>query len=282
VTRRVTQRQFLLSPSPTINRIVLYCIALAAAETGVQVHAVCVLSNHIHLVVTDPHACLPQFCYIAFKYIGKCVNAHRGRWENLFAGGVQPSYVRLSDAGSMLDKIAYVVANPVEAGLVRSSSQWPGVNLWRAGTYKVRRPNIFFRECGPTPEALKLRIEAPPLGSGLLRREVLERVGLAVAERESSLRASHRDSGRRFLGVSQVLAQKPTDSPETKAPRRGLSPRVATRDRWRRIESLQRLRQFCDDYRLARRAWCEGNHRVVFPAGVYQMRLDYGVRCAEH
>jgi len=281
VTRRVSQRQFLLLPSAAINQIVLYCVALAAEETGVLVHAVCALSNHIHLVVTDPHARLPHFSYVLFKYVAKCVNAHRGRWENLFAGGVQPSYVRLADEQAMLDKFAYVVANPVEAGLVRSSAHWPGVNLWRAGTYKVRRPPVFFRNDGTAPASLKLGLAPLPL-EGLPRRDILELVGQAVVARETEIRARHKAAKRAYLGVARVVAQKPTDSPFAHAPRRRLSPRVATRDKLRRIEALQRLKDFCDDYKVARQSWCAGHRHAVFPAGVYKMRLEYGVRCAEH
>jgi putative transposase len=61
VTRRCAQRQFLLRPSRTTNDVFLYLLAVAARRFGIQVHAFCVLSNHFHLVVTDPDARLPAF-----------------------------------------------------------------------------------------------------------------------------------------------------------------------------------------------------------------------------
>jgi hypothetical protein len=51
-----------------------------------------------------------------------------------------------------------------------------------------------------------------------------------------------KEHGGRFLGAVQVLAQKPTDRPTSGEPRRGLNPRVAARDKWKRIEVLARLR----------------------------------------
>jgi hypothetical protein len=36
-----------------MNAIFLYCCAVAAENTGVLLHAVSVLSNHYHAVVTD-------------------------------------------------------------------------------------------------------------------------------------------------------------------------------------------------------------------------------------
>jgi len=59
ITRRTTQRQFLLKPSALTNQIFLYCLAVAAERTSVVLHAVCVLSNHYHLVATDPLGRIP-------------------------------------------------------------------------------------------------------------------------------------------------------------------------------------------------------------------------------
>src|SRR5688500_2790100 len=95
VTRRCTQRQFLLTP--TNGRFVeafLYCLAYAASRSGVIVHAAVVMGNHYHLVVTDPDGVLPWFVECLNKLVAKSMNAMRGRWEN-FWSTEQASYVRL-------------------------------------------------------------------------------------------------------------------------------------------------------------------------------------------
>ena len=79
VTRRCTQRQFLLKPCTVINQIFLYCLALALARTGVVVHAFVVLSNHYHAVVTDPEGKLPEFLAYFHRLVATCVNATLGR-----------------------------------------------------------------------------------------------------------------------------------------------------------------------------------------------------------
>ena len=61
ITRRTVQRTFLLRPSRQLNQAFLYCLAYAAERYGIGVHAFCVMSNHMHLVVTDPRGTLPQF-----------------------------------------------------------------------------------------------------------------------------------------------------------------------------------------------------------------------------
>jgi REP element-mobilizing transposase RayT len=48
VTRRCSQRTFRLKPSDETNAIWIFCLALAAERSGVQICAVCVMSNHCH------------------------------------------------------------------------------------------------------------------------------------------------------------------------------------------------------------------------------------------
>jgi len=281
VTRRCTQRQFLLLPSPVVNGIFSYCLALAASRTSVLVHIACVMSNHYHLLVTDPKGELPEFVYTLNKYVAKCVNAHRARWENVFAAGTQTSYVRLGDDEAILDKAVYAITNPVEALLVSSSDQWPGTCLWQPGTYKARRPKLFFRDNGPLPEALKFEIVPIPLSNLQGRREVMERLGKEVKKREKELRAKAKKAEKKFMGTARVMAQKPTDSPWSKEPRRKLSPRLASRDKWRRIELLQRLKEFWENHKAALAVFVKGDHSVLFPAGTYKMRVHFGAHCAE-
>ena len=57
VTRRCTQRQFLLRPDPETNNIFLYCLAEAAARFEIDVLLPSVLSNH-HLC-----AAAHKWCY---------------------------------------------------------------------------------------------------------------------------------------------------------------------------------------------------------------------------
>ena len=52
------------------------------------------------------------------------------------------------------------------------------------------------------------------------------------------------------------------------------------RDKWRRIEALQRLTTFLRVFREAFRAWARGVRDVVFPAGTYLMQVHHGVSCA--
>jgi putative transposase len=281
ITRRCTQRQFLLRPCDQTNNILRYCLALDATRFPVELHAFCFLSNHMHLVATDPTAILPEFMRYLDEMIARAVNASHGRCENLWARGSY-SFVRLVDAQDIIDKTAYTLANPVTAGLVARSRHWPGVisdtrNV-DGSPIMTRRPEAFFRQNGPTPEFCALRLTRPP--GFATTADFVEPVERELRARENAATANAREHGGDFLGVRAVLRQDPTDSPRTSEPRGGLSPSIACHDRSRRIEALRLLKEFLDSYRRAWRDFCSGVRDVFFPAGTYMLRVQLGVRVA--
>ena len=127
VTRRCSQRQFLLRPSQTTNATFLFVLAAAVRRFGIRLHAFCVLSNHFYLVLTDPDARLPEFEQYLDSLVARAVNASLGRWESFWAPSSY-SAVKLVSPQDVVEKAAYVLANPVAAGLVRHGREWPG--LW--------------------------------------------------------------------------------------------------------------------------------------------------------
>ena len=281
ITRRCFDRMFLLRPSELSNAIFEYRLAVAAERYGIQLHAYCVLSNHWHCVLTDPRGKLPKFEQDLDSIIARAFNAAIGRWESFWAPGSY-SAVALETREDVLDKMAYVLANPVAAGLVRRGSEWPG--LWSrpalvgAGPREVKRPEHFFRKKGKAPATARLELVRPP---GFESDEALRaQLEAAVAAREDRAARELAEAGRSFLGARKALAQKPLARPAMEEPRRGLSPRVAGRDKWKRIEAIGRLQSFVAEYREAWRAFRAGARETVFPEGTYWMRVAYGVACA--
>jgi REP-associated tyrosine transposase len=281
VTRRCFQRQFLLRPTPLTRSIFLYVLAVAAKRFRVQIHAYCVLSNHFHLVLTDPEARLPAFNQYLDSLVARAVNASLGRWESFWAPSSY-SAVALATPSDVVEKAAYVLANPVAAGLVRRGQEWPGP--WSApeqiGGMPViaARPSTFFRESGYMPREVELELTAPSgFDSAQAFRDLLTSAVAKLEDRAARELASDR---RGFAGVAKVLAQTPTARPAPGEPRRKLNPRVAARDKWKRIEVLARLVDFVHRYEDAWRARRRGRLDVIFPAGTYLLRVLHDVPCA--
>ena len=281
VTRRCSQRQFLLRPSALTNAIFRYVLALAAHRFGIHVHAFCVMSNHVHLLVTDPDARLPAFSQYLHSLVARAINASLGRWEAFWAPASY-SAIPLTSPSDVVDKAAYVLGNPVASGLVLRSREWPG--LWSApariggAPTKVPRPARFFRATGYLPETVELELTPPPGFDSA--EDFRDRLATALESLEERCRRERPDGRAGVVGVARVLAQRPTARPAPGEPRRGLNPRVAARDKWKRIEALSRLAEFIAEYRNAWRARRAGRVGVVFPAGTYLMRVVHGVPCA--
>lgn len=281
LTRRCFGRQFLLRPSAEVNQIFEFCLAVAAARSGCEIHAYCVMSNHYHLVVTDPDAKLPVFMHWLNEYVAKCVNSLLGRWESFWAPG---SYSQVSLAGEqdVMAKLVYTMTNPVLAGRVESSSRWPGARSTVKAMLDpgkiVDRPEGFFREKGPVPPNKLLKLSVPPaFSAGSNWQHELEK---RIADREAGLRADSRAKGKRFAGRRRVLRQSPFARPRNSEPRRGLNPRVAARGKWLRIEAVQRLKRFVSEYREVLKRFALGERAVVFPYGTYAMRVRFRVMCS--
>jgi putative transposase len=279
-TRRCFQRLFLIVPSEEVTRAFGYLLAVAAERYGIVLHAYCVLSNHYHLVLTDPGAQLPRFAQELNANLARFVNALHERSESVWAPGSY-SRVALKDEGSVLEKAAYTLANPVSAGLVKQGRLWPG--LWsdprRVGVkgQVFERPALFFDAEGEMPEKATLVLVPPPgFTVGEFRRSLEGR----LAQLERAKARNEDGSRRKFLGVKKVLAQEWWEHPGEKEPAGKLNPKVAAVDKWKRIEALEQARDWLAAYRVAFEKFREGARNVVFPPGTYLMRVSLGAACA--
>ena len=165
ITRRCTQRQFLLRPDEETNNAFLYCLAEAAQRCNIAVLLTCALSNHHHTVIFDRDGTVPAFTEHFHKLLAKCQNAWRGRWENLWASE-QACVVHLVEPADVMHKLVYVATNPVKDRLVEKVHHWPGVNglaaLLGGRTLHATRPRHFFCPGGSMPPAVTLTLALPP------------------------------------------------------------------------------------------------------------------------
>jgi putative transposase len=276
VTRRVTQRQFLLRPGGDINEAFPYLLGVTAARFGISVHGWIVMSNHIHYLVTDHLGNLPAFLAFFHGMLARLVNSIHGRWENMWAS--EPTCaVWLIEAADRFDKLIYVLTNPVKDHLVERASDWPGPTSFEQHMTGVattfQRPRGFFRDKGPMLEEVTLRAEKLPGFEHLSDEEWARKIGDAVADVEASARAERIETRRPALGREGVLRAAPTDTSSTPEPRRNLRPHLACLTESVRRAALWALRAFRRAHREARKIWLTGDHTVVFPLGTYAFKL---------
>lgn len=283
ITRRCTQRQFLMRPDAATNNAFVYCLAVAATRYDIDILFTVALSNHHHTGIHDRLGNYPEFIGYFHKLFAKCQNALRGRWEN-FWSSEQTSVVRLIDPEDALAKMTYALTNPVKDGLVERAHHWPGVTslscILHGAEMSARRPKHFFREDGPMPEIVYLKTHRLPGFENLSDKEFRGMVLDRIEQVELDVRAERHRTGRVIVGRKGILSQKPMDRPSTREQRRHLDPRIAASNKWRRIEVLLRNRAFRDAYIAARSALIAGIQNVIFPAGTYWLRRFSSVICA--
>jgi hypothetical protein len=272
ITRRCTQRQFLLRPDTETNNAFTYCLAEAAGRFGIEVVLPVAMSNHYHAVVFDRHGTLPRFTEHFHKMLAKTMNARRRRWEN-FWSSEQVCVVHLVDPIDVMRKLVYTATNPVKDHLVDSYVRWPGVNglgaLVNRYPLTATRPIRFFRADGSMPERVSLDLVIPPeLGDF---QSTVSELTKQVEAAELEFAAERARTGKRLLGRRAVRRQHWSDSPITIEPRRNLRPTIAAKSVWSRIEAILRNRAFITAYRAARSFWIAGLP-ATFPAGTYWLR----------
>ena len=237
------------------------------AESGlpaVEVFAVVVMSNHLHLVVRAPGKNLAAFMGYFLARVAQTLN--------LLLGRVGPVFPRRYDAQPVLDeeaaagRIRYVLENPKTAGLVRCFTEWPGFvavaglhegdeletkYFDRTGWQLAKRPNerMRFWRRG------RLRLSRLPGMESLSRAAYLATVKSWCDSRPAD----------RCLGVEGVLDADVNQRP--KKPKRSRRPYAFGRpenvDAYR---EASRLRYAAYD---ATRALAAIGQRVEWPEGMY-------------
>lgn len=129
ITNRADQCMFLLRPDDDLNEIVMTWLRRAARIHDVELYAVVIMCNHFHLIARASKMNLSNFmCYFQTS-VSREVNNLRNRSE----ARVFPkrfSSEPILDNESFIEKLRYVLLNPVKANLVEFPGQFPGYTSW--------------------------------------------------------------------------------------------------------------------------------------------------------
>jgi len=284
VTTRCHQASFLLRPEPAINEAVLEWLTRTQhAYPGVRLFGLCVMSNHLHLLVRDTQGELAAWASYLLGNLARSINAIRKRCGVVFERRYSAEPV-LDDA-ALLDRLVYVVTNPVNAGLCNQSCHWPGLLLWaQAGEPELREVSWVGRkpyrkaryrarqrgQAPPSPEGFRVRGRlvihslAAEIGSA---SEGRCEIAAAIAGRERELAADFRRSGKPVMTRREVLAQDWQAAP--RHPKRSPRPACHTSERILRKAFIEGFRDFVDAFREASAQWRLGIPDAHFPPWSY-------------
>jgi hypothetical protein len=282
ITRRITRRHFLLRPDAdgTTQRLYWYVTAVIAAKFGIQLHAVQMLSTHLHEVITDTRGTLPAFLRERNRLFANALKCHRGWPEEVFQRA-PASCVALYGPEAVTKQIGYTLANCVEAGLVHHPSQWPGVTVQADDlgrrVIEVERPRMYFDPKNLAwPERAAIPIEMPAvLGTayGARAANVLQAAVQAAIERARKLA---RDAGRvPARSVARLFAVPFTRRAHSSEPLGDRNPTFAAAGiPTARREAVAERRAFLGLYRRALDALRRGVLGVTFPDDSWRWRRE--------
>jgi hypothetical protein len=224
------------------------------------------MSTHCHEVITDVRGEYPNFLETLHRNLALCTKAYRGWPEEVFNKRSTGVHALLTPE-AMMESIAYLIANPVEAGAVRYAKDWPGAHTLPAhiGTrvIRVKRPTHYFRPNNPEwPEEIELRLEMP----AALELDYGPELGTGIA----------------FVGPRRLLKLAHTKRAKSYEVFGSLNPQFAAAgNRAAAAEAVKRLRAFAAQYTRALAAWTAGDRSACFPEGTWWMRVCHGARCGQ-
>jgi len=285
VTRRTTRRYFLLNPDK--RRMLLafywYTTAVLAAELGIEVHAVQMLSNHLHEVLTDTRGELPRFLSQRNRLLANAIKVLRGWPEEVFSRE-GASLVALYGEGAVLQKIGYTLANAVEAGLVASPEDWPGVTLSATDigtrTFRVSRPELYFDGENPRwPATAEISITVPRvLETSSGHEGARARIVAAVNEAVEEARILARKAGKFVRSLEWIFAVPHTTRASSFERAGERNPSFATGGNAEMaIRAMKERAAFLVAYREAFREMRNAVRDVVFPEGTWRLSRELGV-----
>lgn len=312
LTRRCLERRFFLTPKKNnvAKETYLYCLALAARDNGVEIHAFVAVSNHHHAVVTDFLAKVPTFAKQLHTNVARAMNKELKRGGPFWDSTVSYSAVLLADREAVLDKIVYTIMNPVAARLVERPEEWPGAisllqQIASGEEIVVQRPE-FFRakkdarrdanaktardkarlrkpEKGLLPDEVRFRLAVPPQFKDMGRKAYAKLLGERLLERYDELCLARRSAKlayeRKVLGAKAVQRQHWSDSPKPETPEGELNPRLACKDKWKRIERKQAKAEFWQRHQECYVDYFKKRKRKTrFPIGTYAAVRMWGAR----
>ena len=276
ITTRCHQARFFLRPDPALNDAVLEWLARAQqAFPDLCLHAVCVMSNHLHLIVHDQRGELAAWASFFLGNLARAVNRIRRRSGTFFERryAAEP----ILDTEALIDRLIYVVTNPVKAGLCRRANQWPGIVLWAPDGIAVEwRISWIDRESQrrATTSARNGNRSEAPKAQGRLRIEPLRdheasplNLGEAVRSREQEFAAERRAGRRRTLTKSRVLAQSWHAAP--RQPKRTPRPLCHASDPALRRAFIEAFQEFVALFRDASEQLRSGIRSALFPDWSY-------------
>jgi putative transposase len=146
VTQRSTDREAFFVDDADFGT---FCelLDLAATRARWKLHAFCLMTNHVHLLIQTPQPTLPRGMQFLIGEYVEGFNERHGRRGALVQGRYKSLMVETED--HYLECLRYIAWNPVRAGLCARPEHWPW-SSWRGSSLAPTIEELLQGELGIT------------------------------------------------------------------------------------------------------------------------------------
>ena len=289
ITQTTFQHRHLLRAEPRLNRRIIGALAKAQKRYGGHIHALTVMSTHLHLLASfrDTKQMADFMRYFTRKVSVEAKKVHG------WTGRIFPdpyTHIELSQEESVeLQRLRYVLANGCKEGLVLSPKDWPGASstealiqgeplrgvwldrtaLWKAWGRKSGR-NATEEDF---EEPIEVELSPLPSQAHLSPEAYRNLVAEMVRDIEAATVAMHRQASSVPLGAAAIRRQDPHRR-QKEVPKRPRPWCHASNPETRRAIK-KAIRDIVAAYRRAAELLKSGVKDVRFPAGTFPPGLPY-------
>ncbi|MEM6797503.1 MAG: transposase, partial [Acidobacteriota bacterium] len=275
-------------PSQQANDLIVGCLARARQKNpGVRLHAVSVMSNHLHLLASfDTAEVMASFmCHLKTNLSKELGRLHD--WPGALWHGRYHSAPVSDEPAAQIARLRYLLSQGVKEGLVMAPEDWPGVhsagplrsgkamkgrwvNRTRLYAARLRAKDVQAADF-TTAEEVPLEpipaLESPDLLS------FQSEVARLLEEIEKESLARHRAEGTTPAGLERILGSDPQYRPRHLAS--SPMPLFHAATRGVRDALVEGYREFVAAYRAAAEKLARGDRWAQFPEGSFPPRLPF-------
>jgi REP element-mobilizing transposase RayT len=285
ITLRTVHGRLLLRPSLRLNDLAIGVIGRAQRKYGIKIHALAVLSNHVHLALSpeSPQQLAAFMGYVAGNLAREVGKLHD--WRDKVWARRYRAIVVSHEEDAQVERLAYILGQGVKEGLVERPQHWPGVHCAAAllagkhleGTWIDRTALYEARHRGQQTTAAAFaeseRVVFTPLPCWAHLEPDAYRERIADLIRKLVDEGRRQRDGRGVLGKRAILAQDPHHKPLRSD--RSAAPLVHAATLAVRVMLRTAYYEFVAAFREAAMNLRRGDRLVLFPAGAFPPPLPF-------
>ncbi|MBN2342633.1 MAG: transposase [Deltaproteobacteria bacterium] len=253
VTNRTEHEMLFLLPTQKINELILFWLAKAKEKKGkaIQLYSFIFMSNHYHMLLQDPEGELADFIGYFQGNLAKAINKELKRKGRFWSREYDD--VIVDGEEEFLNRIAYIAANPVKAGLVTKPDMWKGIssipyettdraivgNGLDVTAYNNARRHGRKADKKKFEETYIFAISTPPMVNSKTAKQRFDYLKKLISE--AGINARKQRGAKPSLGMKKVLQQSPFHRPAS--PARGARFKIMSfcKDRKKELENAYKL-----------------------------------------